>query len=145
MQYERLLADAARAEQAGRRAEALAAYLEVAHGTGRVAEAREALLRAGLLRVAADDVVGGARLVREAAALHPAGLEPLELVAVQALLARLDTAERGAAVRARDVTAREEELRALRRTVATLRTQLEKRGEALRKAAEAAVGDAPPR
>lgn len=113
---------------------------------------REAILEAGLKRLRGDadgtDVSGGAQLLRRARELYASEQEPLVLGATLALIDRLEASERGlaesAAAASRDSAARAEEIRTLRRTIAGLRQQIDKRDEALRKAAVAALGPSQP-
>lgn len=140
--------EAARAGREGRTMEALDKYLEVA-GSSRVpALSREAYLQAGLLRLCGDeelvDVAEATRLLRKGRTQFEGSTEPLALTATLTVLERLERAEQAAdAARALanlEAARRDEDARSLRRTISTLRQQLEKRDEALRKAAEAAVG-----
>ncbi|WP_239492550.1 hypothetical protein [Luteitalea sp. TBR-22] len=149
---QRLMEAAGRAEHEGRHAAALETYLQVAGSSARVDVSREAYLRAGLLRLGGDsgarDVVEAARLLRESRAGFQDAQEPLILTATLVLLDRLAKVEQdaaaAAALAARDAARRDDDARELRRTVAMLRHQLEKRDEALRKAAAAAVGPRTP-
>ena len=141
----RTMDEAALALREGRTRDALDKYLEVARSPGVSPLSREACLQAGLLRLGGDasivDFADAARLLRESRTRYERADEPLALTAALAALERLDDTEQEAAAAAlREAARRDEEARGLRRTVASLRQQLEKRNEALRKAAEAAVG-----
>lgn len=144
----RLMDEAARAGLEGRTTEALDKYLEVAGSSGVAALSREAYLQAGLLRLRDDavlqDISEATRLLRESRTRFDGATEPLVLTATLAVLERLERAERAAdqarGLADREAARRDEDARALRRTIAALRQQLDKRDEALRKAAEAAVG-----
>lgn len=144
----RLMDEAARAGREGRTTEALDKYLQVAGSSGVAAVSREAYLQAGLLRLRSDaalvDVSEATRLLRESRTRFEGSAEPLVLTATLAVLERLERAERAAdqarGLADREAARRDEDARASRRTIAALRQQLEKRDEALRKAAEAAVG-----
>ena len=148
VRYRRLMDEAARAGREGRTAEALDKYMEVAGASGLADLSREAYLQAGLLRLAGDvavvDLAEATRLLRECRTRFEGSSEPLALTATLATLARLERVEQdagaAAAIANRDAARREEDARAMRRTITTLRQQVEKRDEALRKAAEAAVG-----
>ena len=146
--YRRLMDEAERASREGRTAEALDKYLVVAGSSGLPDLSREAYLQAGLLRLGGDaavvDVTEAIRLLRECRVRFEGTAEPLELRATLAALDRMERVEQAAneaaATAGREAARRDEETRALRRTVNSLRQQVEKRDEALRKAAEAAVG-----
>jgi len=148
VRYGRLLDGAARAEREGRSAEALDQYLEVAESSGIADLSREAYLQAGLLRLgggaAVVDVAEATRLLRECRTRFAGVAEPLVLKATLAALDELERGHQAAAAAAapadREVARRDEDARALRRTIGSLRQQLESRDQALRKAAEAAVG-----
>jgi hypothetical protein len=137
----RRLDEAAVSLRAGRLTDALTAYRDVAAQSGRAAVVREALLQAALIQLMLhDDMPEAQRMLRQARALHPAGQEPSALTATMRLLERLMAAERAAAAAARTSVALDDELRAARRTMAALKQQLDKRDDALKKAAQAAVG-----
>ena len=146
--YRKLMDEAARAGRDGRTAEALDKYLEVAGSSGFPELAREAYLQAGLLRLGGDaalvDVGEATRLLRECRTRFEGSAEPLALTATLAALEKLEQVEQAAdaavAIANREAARREEDARAQRRTINSLRQQLVKRDEALRKAAEAAVG-----
>jgi hypothetical protein len=148
VRYRRLMDEAARAGREGRTAEALDKYMEVAGSSGLADLSREAYLQAGLLRlggdVAAFDAAEAARLLRECRTRFEGSAEPLVLTATLAALARLERLEQDAGAAAamanREAARREEDARTMRRTISTLRQQVEQRDAALRKAAEAAVG-----
>ncbi|AMY08481.1 hypothetical protein LuPra_01681 [Luteitalea pratensis] len=151
VRYRRLMEEAARAGREGRTGEALDKYLEVAGTSGVPELSREAYLQAGLLRLGGGvvlvDVAEATRLLRECRTRFEGAAEPLVLTATLATLDRLESVEQAAdaaaAIATREAVRRDEDARALRRTVSSLRQQLEKRDEALRKAAQAAVGPQP--
>lgn len=146
--YRRLMDEAARARREGRTAEALDKYLDVAGSSGMPELVRDAYLQAGLLRLGGDvavvDVPEATRLLRECRTRFEGVAEPLELTATLTALDRLErvqqAANEAAATASREAARRDEDARAMRRTIGALRQQVEKRDEALRKAAEAAVG-----
>jgi hypothetical protein len=151
--HRRVMDEASRAVREGRPAEGLGKYVEVATTSAVADVSRQAYLQAALLRLAGDvtiaDIGEAARLLRECRTRFGAADEPLALTATLTVLAQLEIAEQAveaaAATAAREAAQRDEDVRALRRSVASLRQQLEKRDEALRKAAEAVVGPARPR
>lgn len=139
----RRLDEAAAGQRAGRLAGALEAYRDVAAESGHVAVVREALLQAALIQLMLhDDLPEAQQMLREARALHPAGEEPSALTATMRLVERLIATEAAASSAARERAALDDELRTARRTMTALKQQLEKREDALKKAAQAAVGSA---
>jgi hypothetical protein len=149
---QRLMHSAGMAQREGRRPEALALYEDVT-ATSRAPEvAREAWLAIGLLHLndaTNADMSKAEAALRAARSLYEARDEPPVLTALLVLLDSLRDA-RGAAATARllhdrDLAARDEDLRIVRRTLAQLRLDIEKRDVALKKAAEAAIGRAAPR
>jgi hypothetical protein len=151
-QYRRMLDAAASARREGRVEDAIHAYEAVARAAGEPSLVRTASLQAGLLRVAAEppvrDLAAARSWLQQARAMYASPeVPPLALRAVLPLLARLETAEHLArsagTASARAIADRDQEIRSLRRTVAMLQQQVQKKDEALKKAAEAAVGPAP--
>lgn len=137
------LDEAAARRRVGRLADALQAYRDVAAESGHVAVAREAFLEAALIHLTLhDDLPEAQRLLRQARTLHPAGQEPATLTATMRLVERVLAAEGAASAAARERATLDDELRAARRTLTALKQQLEKREDALKKAAQAAVGPA---
>jgi hypothetical protein len=143
----RLMHSAETAQREGRRPEALALYENVTATSGAPEVARQAWLAIGLLHLGDAtnaDMSKAEAALRAARSLYEAREEPPVLTA---LLAMLDTLRdvRGAAATARllherDLAARDEDLRVVRRSIAQLRHEIEKRDAALKKAAEAAIG-----
>lgn len=139
----RRLDEIAAGQRAGRLTDALKAYRDVAAESRHAAVVREALLQAALTRLMLyDDLPEAQQMLREARTLHPAGEEPSALMATMRLVERLIAAEGAASSSARERAALHDELRTARRTMAALKQQLEKRDDALKKAAQAAVGPA---
>lgn len=140
------LEETARWERSGRLVDAKQSYEDIAAASPHGAVVRTALLRAALIQLMLrDDLPEGQRMLRAARALYPAGDEPSALTVAMRLVERLIAAERTTAAAAREAAVRDDELRTLRRNAAALQQLLDKRDDALRKAAQAAVGGAPVR
>jgi hypothetical protein len=143
LQDRRRLDEADAGRRAGRLGAALEAYRDVAAASAHVAVVREALLQAALIELMLhDDLPKAQRMLREARALHPAGQEPSSLTATMRLVERLIAAQGAVASATRERAALDDELRSTRRAMTALKQQLEKREDALKKAAQAAVGPA---